>query len=111
MGRRSEEYTQKFLSEVLWYLKLVSELDDLGSFRILKWASLIAQMVKNVPAMQEILVWSLGQEDLLEKGIAIHSNILVWRISCTGEPGRLQSMVSQRTEYNWVANSFTFAEF
>ena len=49
-------------------------------------------MVKNLPAVQESRVPSLGQEDLLEKGLAIHSNILAWRISWTEEPGGLQSM-------------------
>ena len=47
-------------------------------------------MVKNLPAMQETWVQSLGQEDPLEKGVAIHSSILAWRISWTEEPGGLQ---------------------
>ena len=49
-------------------------------------------MVKNLPAMCETGVWSLGQEDLLEKGMATHYSILAWRIPWTEEPGRLQSM-------------------
>ena len=53
------------------------------------WASLVAQMVKNLPAMQETWVGSLGQEDPLEKGLATHSSILAWRIPWTEEPGRL----------------------
>ena len=56
----------------------------------------IAQMVKNLPAMQETQVRSLGQEDPLEKETAIHSSILAQRISRTEEPGGLQSMGSQR---------------
>ena len=52
-------------------------------------------MVKNLPAMQEIQVQSLGREDPLEKGMAIHSRILAWRIPWTKEPGELQSMGSQ----------------
>ena len=56
------------------------------------WASLVAQTVKNLPAMLETLVRSLGREDLLEKGMATHSSILAWRIPWTEEPGRLQSM-------------------
>ena len=59
-------------------------------------ASRVAQMIKNLPAMQETRVQSLGWEDPLEKGMATHSRILVWRISWTEEPGRLQSMGSQR---------------
>ena len=54
-------------------------------------ASLVAQMVKNLPAMQETWVRSLGQKDLLEKAMATHSSILAWRIPWTEEPGRLQS--------------------
>ena len=49
-------------------------------------------MVKNLPARQETRVRSLGREDPLEKGIATHCSILAWRIPCTEEPGRLQSM-------------------
>ena len=52
-------------------------------------ASLVAQMVKNLPAMQETQVWSLGQENPQEKGMATHSSILAWRISWTEEPGGL----------------------
>ena len=48
------------------------------------WASLVAQTVKNMPAMWETWVRSLGWEDPLEKGTAIHSSILAWRIPCTG---------------------------
>ena len=59
-------------------------------------ASLVVQTVKNLPAMQETRVQSLGVEDLLEKGMATHSSILASRIPWTEEPGRLQSMGSQR---------------
>ena len=59
-------------------------------------ASLVAQMVKNLPAMQEIQIHSLGQEDPLEKGMTTHSSILAWRILWTEEPGGLQSTGSQR---------------
>ena len=54
--------------------------------------SLVAQMVKNLPAMQETQVPSLGGVDPLEKRMAIHSNILAWGIPWTEEPGGLQSM-------------------
>ena len=49
-------------------------------------------MVKNLPAMQETYIRSLGWEDPLEKGMATHANILAWKIPWTGEPGGLQSM-------------------
>ena len=54
--------------------------------------SLVAQMVKRLPGMQETQVRSLGQEDPLEKGMATHSSMLAWRIPWREEPGRLQSM-------------------
>ena len=62
-------------------------------------------MVKNLPAMQETWVRSLSQEDPLEKGLAIHSSILSWRIPWTEEPGRLQSMGSQRVGHDWETNT------
>ena len=52
-------------------------------------ASLVAQMVKNLPAMQETQIWSLVQEDPPEKGTATHSSILAWKIPWTEKPGRL----------------------
>ena len=60
----------------------------------------MAQMVKNLPAMREGWVQSLGWEDPLEKGMATHSRILAWRIPWTEEPGGLQSMGSQRVGHN-----------
>ena len=57
-------------------------------------------VVKNLPAMQETLVQSLGQGDPLEKGLATHSSILAWRIPWTEEPGRLQSMGLQRVGHD-----------
>ena len=63
-------------------------------------ASLVAQRVKNLPAMQETWVQSLGWDDPLEKGMAPHSSILAWRISGTEKLGRLQSMGLQKVGYN-----------
>ena len=63
-------------------------------------ASLVAQKVKGLPAMQETWVQSLGQEDPVEKEMATHSSILVWKISWIEEPGGLQSMGSQRVGHN-----------
>ena len=59
-------------------------------------AFLVAQMVKRLPTMWETQVRSLGQEDPLEKEMATHSSILAWKIQWTEDPGRLQSMGSQR---------------
>jgi len=63
-------------------------------------ASLVAQTVKNPPAIPETWVQSLGQEDPMEKGMATHSTILVWRIPGTEEPSRLQSTGSQRAGHD-----------
>ena len=60
------------------------------------------QTVKNMPEMRETRIWSLGQEDPLEKEKATHFSILAWRIPWTGEPGGLQSMGSQRVGGNWA---------
>ena len=63
-------------------------------------ASLVTQTVRNLPAMQETLVQSLGWEDPLEMDMATHSSILAWRIPSTKEPDGLQSMGSQRVEHD-----------
>ena len=63
----------------------------------IKWASLVAQMVKNLLTVQETQAQSLGQEDPLEKGIATHSSIFAWRIPWAEEPSGLQSMGSQNS--------------
>ena len=60
----------------------------------------MTQIVKNMPAVQETWIQSLGQEDPLEKGMATHSSILAWRILWTEEHGRLQSMGSQRVRHD-----------
>ena len=73
--------------------------------------SLVAQTVKNLPAMQETKVQSLGQEDPLEKDMATHSSILAWRIPWTKEPGRLQFMGSQRLRHNWDTNTWGFGRW
>ena len=68
---------------------------------------LVAQMAKNLPALWEARVLTLGQEDPLEEGMATHSSILA-RIPWAEEPGGLQFMGSQRVGHNWVTNTFTF---
>ena len=66
--------------------------------------SLVAQIIKHLPTMQETRVQPLGREDLLEKEMATHSSILVWKIPWTEEPGRLQSVGSQRVEHDWATS-------
>ena len=67
-------------------------------------ASLVAQRLKRLPGMQETLVRSLGREDPLEKEMATHSSTIAWKISWREEPGRLQSMGSQRVRHDWATS-------
>ena len=73
---------------------------DVKSINEVLTFSLVAQMVKHLPAMRETRVPSLGREDLLEKEMATHSSTLAWKIAWTEEPGRLQSMGSQRVRHD-----------
>ena len=75
------------------------------------WRVILVQRVKNLPAVQETWVWSLGQEDPLEKGMAIHSSILAWRIPWAEESGSLWSRGSQRVRHDWVTNTLTSFTF
>ena len=96
-----------FRKYMLTYLRLEKH----GGYKLFSassrkyWDFPVAQMVKNLPAMQETCVWSLGQEDPLEEGMATHSSILVWRIPWTEEPGGLHSIGSQRLRYDWVTDT------
>ena len=76
-----------------------------------KMDSLVAQMVKNPPAMQDTWIQCLGQEDPLEKGMATYYSILAWRIPWTEEPGGLQSMGSQRSCTRLSDKHFYFSYF
>ena len=74
-----------------------------GGFKVRRswvWDSLVAQTVKNLPAVWETWVRSLGREEPLEKGMATHSSVLAWRIPGTGEPGGLPSMQSHRVAHD-----------
>ena len=73
--------------------------EGIGCQLQISWAFLVAQMVKNRPAMW---VQSLGWEDPLEEGMATHSSILAWRITWTEGPGGLQSTGSQRVSHDWA---------
>ena len=83
------------LKEIFWH--------ESNSWWLIR-ASLEAQMAKNLPAVQETHVQSLGWEDPLEKGMVIYSSILAWRIPWKEELGVLQSMRSQSIRHNWVTN-------
>ena len=77
-------------------VQVIGETNCLGSHG----ASQVAQLVKNLPAVQETQVRSLGGEDPPEKEMATHSSILAWKIPGTEEPGRLQSIGSQRVGHD-----------
>ena len=77
---------------------------EIGCFLTLLSASLVAQMLKYLPAVQETWVQSLGQEDPLEKEMSIHSSTLAWKIPWTEEPGGLQSTGSQRVGHDWATS-------
>ena len=95
---------------MLWAVSLWDRLKPIGS-KVNLTTGLISMgfpggsVVKNLPAMQEIRVRSLGWEDPLEKGMATHSSILAWRIPWTEEPGGLQSMGLQRAGQDRVTNN------
>jgi len=84
------------------------------SFFFISSATILSELpdriiqVKNLPAMQETHVQSLGQKDPMEKGMANPYSILTWRILWSEEPGQLQSMRSQKVGPDWATNIFTF---
>ena len=86
------------------YNKSFREQTGLSVVTSMEGASLVAQKVKNVPEMQETQVQSIGWTDSLEKEMATHSSIFTWEIPWTEEPGRLQSMASQRAGHNWATS-------
>ena len=103
----------KYFSLCHLFLDLViyvcSQLILLFAFKLLTLqefilASLLAQMVKHLPAMQETWIQSLDREDPLEKDMATYSSTLAWRIPWLEEPGRLQSMGLQRVGHDWATS-------
>ena len=107
-----EKEMATYSSVLAWRIPGTGEpggLPSTGSQRIGQdWSDLaaaaVAQMVKNLPTMLETWIWSLDQEDPLEKGLASHSSILAWRIPWTEEPGGLQSMGLQKVKSDWASN-------
>ena len=98
------EEKQKKKKNYSWLSTILIE-----SYLVKSRASLLSQTVKNLPVIQETQVQSLGRDDPLEKGMAIHSSILAWEIPRTEEPGRLQSMGKQRVGQDWMTNTFTLS--
>ena len=99
-GRQRFCVSSKEPSIDLWSLSLKSQV---------KYEAPVAQLVKNLPAMGDTGVRSLGWEDPLEKGMATHSSILAWRIPWRERPGGLPSMGSQRVRHEGATNTFTFS--
>ena len=87
--------------------KTVSKINVQEAFFSPLVASLVAQRLKRLPPMRETWVWSLGQEDPLEKEMVTHSSIRAWRIPWMEKPGRLQSTGSQRVRHDWATSLFT----
>ena len=88
------------------------DLDTTEKLSLSILSSLVVQMVKCLPAMWEICVWSLGWEDTLEKEMTTHSSTLAWTIPWMEEPHRLQSMRSQRVRHDWATSlSLIFVNF
>ena len=102
-AKETKETIAKITKAKSWFFEKINKIDKPLARLIKKqraMASLMAQMVKNLPAVWKTQVRSLGQEDALEKEMATHSSILAWRIPRTEKPGELQSMGSQRVGYD-----------
>ena len=97
-----------FLQYLMILKFLFLNLQSLFNSTTVIWASLVAQSVKNLPAVQETQVQTLGWEDPMEKEMATHSSSLAWKISWTVEPGGLQSMGSQRVGCDSATNTYSY---
>ena len=95
-----ETFSDRLIEQ--WVLSASSQLPSISVWQFLFW--LVAQMVKRLSIMRETRVQSLGWEDPLEKEMAIHSRTIAWKIPWTEEPGRLQSMGSQRVGHDWATS-------
>ena len=107
---RSSKSHSKARRKLLYYLWLLKDCTQVSTshlkqMRTHKPTLSVAQTVKNLPAMQETQIQSLGREDPLEKGMATHSSIPAWRIPRTEEPGGLQSVGRQRVRHDWATNT------
>ena len=87
---------------------MISDGQEFGRGLSVLPTSIVAQTVKRLSAMRETCIRFLGQEDPLEKEMATHSSTLAWKIPWMKEPGRLQSMGSQRVRHNWVTSLSLF---
>ena len=100
--KKADFFCTKIIYNILLYITLKNSLSSNKIF--IKRASLVAQMVKCLPAMPETWVQFLDWEDPLEKEMALHSSTLAWQIPWMEEPDRLQSMGLQRVGYDWATS-------
>ena len=110
-NQRSDDHMCGFFFCVLYYVPSVHISVYMPIKYILitvSWSSLVAQIIKTLPSMQETQVQSLGQRDPLENGMATHSSTFAWRISWTEKPGGLQSMGLQRVGHDWASNTLIY---
>ena len=96
--KRREFFHSHYMTPALPWYQNQSKLLQIKKIK----SCLVAQMVKRLPIMWETWVRSLGREDPLEKEMATNSSTLAWKITWTEEPGRLQSMGSQRVRHDWA---------
>ena len=101
-AKETKETIAKINKAKSWFFERINKIDkplarlikkqrEKNKINNVDWASLMAQLVKNLPAIQETQVWSLGWEDPLEEEMVTHSSVLAWKISWTEKPGGLQS--------------------
>ena len=104
-GQRAPTILHRALYSVCWDKLQWKRVCLICRFNWTTKAGLVTQIVNSLIAMQEIWVWSQGQEDSLEEGLATHSCIFAWRIPRTEKPGGLQSMGSHRVRHDWATNA------
>ena len=97
-------YTTPEAHHIPWFVNLFLTKWLLKNVYVYSRTSLVAQMVKRLSALRETQVRSLGRENPLEKEMAVHSSTIAWKIPWIEEPGRLQSMGSQRVGHDWVTS-------
>ena len=107
LALRSAFINADILSLAFFWLIFALYISSILKVLTIGMASLVAQLVKNLPAMQETQVQSLGKKDPLEKEMATHSSTLAWKIPWTEESCRLQSIGLQRVRHDW-ATSLSF---
>ena len=105
--RKTQQWPQDWKRSVFILIPKKGNAKECSNYRtiaLISHTSLVVQTVKRLPAVWETPVRSLGREDPLEKEMTTHSRTLAWKIQWTKEPGRLQSIGSQRVGHNWATS-------